>query len=164
MARGPGVTARLVGLALAAAALGLDQLSKWAVTQGFESGTLHGGPILPFLDLALRFNRGVSFSLLTQDGALGAELLTSFSLGVVLVLAIWLWRVKSSLTAAGLGLIIGGALGNAIDRAGDGAVIDFLDLHAFQRHFFVFNLADAVISAGVALLIVEGLVADTRKR
>ena len=164
MARAPGLRARGAGLALAAAALTLDQFSKYYVTQGFEAGTLHGQPLLPFLDLALRFNRGVSFSLLTQNGPLGAELLTAFSLGVVMVLAIWLWRTPSLFTGAGLGLIIGGALGNAADRAAYGAVVDFLDLHAFARHFFVFNLADAEISAGVALLIVEGLTVDARKR
>ncbi len=128
-----------------------------------NSGALHGGPLLPFLDLALRYNRGVSFSLLSQDGALGAAVLTSFSLGVAVVLAIWLWRTPSKLTAAGLGLIIGGALGNAADRAAYGAVVDFLDLHAFGRHFFVFNVADAAISAGVALLVVESIFADGRR-
>ncbi|MDE3174869.1 MAG: signal peptidase II [Pseudomonadota bacterium] len=158
-----GVSARGLGLALAALALALDQASKYAITHGFEAGAMHAGALAPFLDLALRFNRGVSFSLLPQDGALGAALLTSFSLGVVAVLTIWLWRVKSRMTGAGLGLIIGGALGNAADRAAYGAVVDFLDLHALGRHFFVFNLADAAISAGVALLIVEGLFAEGRK-
>ena len=164
MARAQGVSARLLGFGLAALALALDQLSKLVITRGFEAGWLHGGALAPFLDLALRYNRGVSFSLLSQDGALGAALLTSFSLGVALVLAIWLWRAPSRLTAAGLGLIIGGALGNAWDRAAYGAVIDFLDLHAFGRHFFVFNVADAAISAGVAVLILEGLTsADARR-
>jgi signal peptidase II len=163
MARPARLKARILGLALAAATLAADQASKHLVASGFEAGTLHGAPLMPFLDLALRFNRGVSFSLLTQNGALGAALLTSFSLGVVAVLAIWLWRTKTMATAAGLGLIIGGALGNAIDRASAGAVVDFLDLHALGRHFFVFNGADAAISAGVALLIVEGLFAEGRK-
>ena len=100
------VSPRAWGLALAVLALALDQASKYFVAQGFEAGSLHGGALMPFLDLALRFNRGVSFSLLTQDGALGAALLTSFSLGVVAVLAIWLWRVKTLMSGAGLGLII----------------------------------------------------------
>ena len=68
-----------------------------------------------------------------------------------------MWRAKSAWIGAGVGLIIGGALGNAADRAAYGAVVDFLDLHAFGRHFFVFNVADAAISAGVALLVVDGL-------
>lgn len=151
------------GLALAVLALALDQASKDFVARGFESDALHAGALMPFLDLALRFNRGVSFSLLPQNGALGAALLTSFSLGVVAVLAIWLWRARTPLTGAGLGLVIGGALGNAADRAAYGAVVDFLDLHVAGRHFFVFNLADAAISAGVALLIVDGLFGEGRK-
>lgn len=157
------VSPRAWGLALAALALALDQASKYFVVRGFETGALHGGPLMPLLDLALRFNHGISFSLLRQDGALGTALLTSFSLGVVAALAIWLWRAKTRITGAGLGLIIGGALGNAADRAAYGAVVDFLDLHALGRHFFVFNIADAAISAGVALLIVDGLFAEGRK-
>ena len=94
MARAAGVSPRLIGLRLAAAALALDQASKYFVTHGFESGALQGGPLLPILDLALRYNRGVSFSLLTQNGALGArQLLTAFSLAVVAaLLAVWLWN------------------------------------------------------------------------
>jgi signal peptidase II len=164
MARAFTLSNRGLGFTLAVLALALDQLSKYLIAHGFESGTLHGGSLLPFLDLALRYNRGVSFSMLSQDGTLGATLLTSFSLGVAVVLAIWLWRTPSKLTAAGLGLIIGGALGNAADRAAYGAVVDFLDLHAFGRHFFVFNVADAAISAGVAFLIVESVIGDARRR
>jgi signal peptidase II len=157
-----GVKPFNLGLVLAALALALDQASKFYVARGFASGVLHGGALAPFVDLALRYNRGVSFSLLRQDGVLGEALLTGFSLAVVIFLFVWLSRAKSQRTGAGLGLIIGGALGNAIDRAGDGAVVDFLDLHALGRHFFVFNLADAAISAGVAILIVEGLVGEGR--
>jgi signal peptidase II len=148
---------RALGLILAALALALDQASKLYVTRGFESGALEAGPFLPFLDLALRANQGISFSLLRQNGALGVALLTVFALAVVAFLGVWLWRARTRLTAAGLGLIIGGALGNAADRVAYGAVVDFLDLNAFGRHFFVFNVADAAISLGVALLILDGL-------
>ena len=74
----------------------------------------------------------------------------------------WLLRSRSALPAVGLGLIIGGALGNAIDRVAHGAVVDYLDLHAFGRHFFVFNVADAAINIGVALLILDLLLAPAR--
>jgi len=151
------VKPRNLGLALALIVLLLDQASKIAISHAFESGQLQGGPLLPMLDLALRYNRGVSFSLLKQDSPLGAALLTAFSVTVVAFLSVWLWRVKSRLTAAGIGLIVGGALGNAADRAMYGAVVDFLDLHFFERHLFVFNLADAAISAGVAMLVVDGV-------
>lgn len=163
MARAQPVKPRDLGLALALVVLALDQASKIGVTRAFASGALEGGPLLPVVDLALRFNRGVSFSLFRQDSALGAALLTAFSVTAVVFLSVWLWRVKSRMVAIAIGLIIGGALGNAADRAAYGAVVDFLDLHAFGRHFFVFNLADAAISAGVALLIVDGLFGEGRK-
>ena len=164
MARGASVKPRNLGLSLALIVLILDQASKLLVARAFESGQLQGGPLLPLLDLALRFNRGVSFSLLKQDSPLGAALLTAFSVTVVAFLSVWLWRVKSRLAAAGIGLIVGGALGNAADRAMYGAVVDFLDLHIFERHLFVFNLADAAISAGVAMLVVDGVFGEGGKR
>ena len=84
------------------------------------------------------------------------------TLAVTGLLALWLFRSRSALPAVGLGLIIGGALGNAIDRVAHGAVVDYLDLHAFGRHFFVFNVADAAINIGVALLILDLLLAPRR--
>ena len=155
---------REIGLALALVALALDQATKLWVRRAFDSGTLEGGPLAPFLDLALRYNRGVSFSLFRQEGPLGAALLTAFSLTVVAALGVWMWRARTLPAGAGLGLIVGGALGNAADRALYGAVVDFLDLHAFGRHFFVFNVADAAISAGVALLVVDGLFGEGPRR
>ena len=163
MESAPGVKPREIGVALGLIALALDQASKLYIARAFASGALEGGPFAPFLDLALRYNRGVSFSLFAQNSQLGAALLTAFSVVVVGVLGAWLWRVRSRAAGAGLGLIIGGALGNAIDRAAYGAVVDFLDLHAFGRHFFVFNVADAAISAGVALLAVDGLFGEGRR-
>ena len=154
---------RALGLILAALALALDQASKLYVMRAFAEGTLENGPFLPFIDLSLQANRGISFSLFRQNGALGVALLTAFALAVVAFLAVWLWRARSRLTSAGLGLIIGGALGNAIDRVAYGAVVDFLDLHALGRHFFVFNVADAAISLGVGLLILDGLRGEAKR-
>jgi signal peptidase II len=116
-------------------------------------------PLTPFLDLALRWNRGISFSLFARDSVLGQFALVALTLAVTGVLTLWLIRSRSALPAVGLGLIIGGALGNAIDRVAHGAVVDYLDLHAFGRHFFVFNAADAAINIGVALLILDLLLA-----
>jgi signal peptidase II len=93
--------------------------------------------------------------LLARDSALGQIALVALTLAVTGLLILWLIRSRSALPAVGLGLIIGGALGNAIDRVAHGAVIDYLDLHAFGRHFFVFNVADAAINIGVALLILD---------
>ena len=113
--------------------------------------------LLPFLDLNLRLNRGVSFSFLAQQSKLGVDLLIAFTLAVTAALVVWLLRTRSRLAACGIGAIIGGAIGNVADRFAYGAVVDFLDLHAFGRHFFVFNIADAAINVGVALLLIEAL-------
>jgi signal peptidase II len=143
----------------------LDQASKFLVVRAFASGDPQGGPLAPFINLVLRYNSGVSFSLLRQDSPLGAAALTAFSVTVVGFLTAWLWRAKSRWLAAGIGLIVGGALGNAMDRAlPRRAVVDFLDLHFFERHLFVFNLADAAISAGVAMLIVDGMFGEGGRR
>ncbi len=90
-----------------------------------------------------------------RNSASAQIVLVVLTLAVTGLLALWLFRSRSALPAVGLGLIIGGALGNAIDRIAHGAVIDYLDLHAFGRHFFVFNVADAAINIGVALLILD---------
>ena len=98
---------------------------------------------------------GISFSLFAQGSHFGRAVLLALTFAAIALLAWWLARARSNLAAAGLGAIVGGALGNAFDRIVHGAVVDFLDLHAFGRHFFVFNLADAAINVGVALLIVD---------
>jgi signal peptidase II len=132
-----------------------DQIAKVAVLSHSDRLTTHSEPLTPFLDLTLRWNRGISFSLFASDSATGEAAVLGLTLAATALLAWWLSRSRLGLPVAGLGLIIGGALGNAIDRVVHGAVIDYLDLHAFGRHFFVFNLADAVINIGVALLIVD---------
>ena len=121
----------------------------------YSGGTDDPWPLTPFLDLTLRWNRGISFSLFARDFGSAQIALVVLTLAVTGLLTWWLFRSRSSLPAVGLGLIIGGALGNAVDRLVHGAVVDDLDLHAFGRHFFVFNIADAAINVGVALLILD---------
>ncbi len=135
----------------------LDQASKFAVVHGFGAPPPTSTHLLPILDLALHWNNGISFSLFRQDTTLGVGLLLGFALLASAALGVWLWRARSALVGVGLGAIIGGALGNASDRLSYGAVVDFLDLHAFGRHFFVFNVADAAITLGVGLLLLDGL-------
>jgi signal peptidase II len=139
------------------AVFALDQASKFAVVHGF--GAPGNAPMFltPFLDLALYWNRGISFSLFPQDTSAGIWLLLAFTLAAASLLGVWLWFARAPAVALGLGAIIGGALGNGCDRLAYGAVVDFLDLHAFGRHFFVFNVADAAINIGVALLIYDGI-------
>jgi signal peptidase II len=148
-----------VGGVVALAVVFIDQIVKAGVLAYSAGSDLEPTPLTPFLDLALRWNRGISFSLFARDSVLGQFALVALTLAVTGVLTLWLIRSRSALPAVGLGLIIGGALGNAIDRVAHGAVVDYLDLHAFGRHFFVFNAADAAINIGVALLILDLLLA-----
>ena len=148
------MTPRALGALVALAVLGADQAVKLAVLARPESA-LEATPIAPFLDLVLRWNRGISFSLFTQDTIAGRTALLALTLAAIVLLGGWLASCRSMLSAIGLGAIIGGALGNALDRLTRGAVVDYLDLHILGRHFFVFNLADAAINVGVALLIFD---------
>jgi signal peptidase II len=140
---------------IAVAVFAADQAAKAAVLSRLTGNATDSTALTPFLDLALRWNRGISFSLFAQNSALGLALLIGLTLAATALLGWWLMRSRTNLAAAGLGAIIGGALGNALDRIAHSAVVDYLDLHAFGRHFFVFNLADAAINIGVALLVLD---------
>jgi signal peptidase II len=144
-----------VGGVVALAVVLVDQIVKAGVLAHFGSPGVDPSSLGPFLNFTLQMNRGISFSLFARDTALAQVGLLALTLAVVGLLSWWLFRSRSALPAAGLGLIIGGALGNAIDRLAHGAVVDYLDLHAFGRHFFVFNIADAAINVGVAFLILD---------
>ncbi len=146
---------RAFGALVAIAVLAADQAAKAAILSRLGGIASEPTALAPFLDLALRWNRGISFSLFTQNSALGQAILLGVTLAATALLSWWLSRCRTVLAAAGLGAIIGGALGNAVDRVVHGAVVDYLDLHAFGRHFFVFNLADAAINVGVALLVLD---------
>jgi signal peptidase II len=146
---------RRAGVAIALVVVFLDQIAKAAVLSRPDEFAVDSRPLAPFLDLTLRWNRGISFSLFAGDDPWGQTTLLLLTLAAITLLTWWLIRSRSGLSGAALGFIIGGAIGNAIDRIVHGAVVDYLDLHAFGRHFFVFNLADAAINVGVVLLIVD---------
>jgi signal peptidase II len=146
------------GLAVAAVVAGLDQISKAMVLAFFgEPGcAAHRVAVNVFLDLVLTCNPGVSFGLLHTSGANAL----SFSLAallIVLILAIWLSRVRTPFLAVAIGLIIGGAIGNVADRLRFGAVIDFLYFHAGAWYWPAFNLADSAICLGVAAMLLDGM-------
>jgi signal peptidase II len=145
----------IVGGILALVVVIADQITKVAVLSRSDQLAVGSAPLTPFLDLTLQWNRGISFSLFARDSASAETVLVAVTLAATALLAWWLSRSRSGLPAVGLGLIIGGALGNAIDRVVHGAVVDYLDLHALGRHFFVFNVADAAINIGVMLLIID---------
>ena len=151
------------GLAIAAAILVADQATKFIVL--FRLGLLPGEALVltPFLDLVLTFNRGISYGLWPQSSEFGRNLLIVLSLGAACFFMLWLARTSSRLVAAALGLLIGGAVGNAIDRALYGAVVDFISLHALGWRWYVFNIADSAIVAGVLGLLYDGIVGGATK-
>jgi signal peptidase II len=156
----PGLDRALrLGLPIAALVVGLDQLSKFYVIHVLRLADSGPKRVAPFLDLSFVWNRGISYGLFQQDSSLGRWLLVGLSVAAVLLIWMWAARTRSPLTVVALGLIAGGAIGNAIDRALYGAVIDFLHLHGgavwWLNFPYIFNVADAAISSGVVLLLAE---------
>lgn len=139
-------------LALAALVFALDQAHKWWMIHVYDIALREPVPVTPFFDLVLVWNRGVSYGLFAAHGQ---ELLIAMSLLIALVLWFWACRAERALGAAALGLVIGGALANALDRAIRGAVADFFHFHYGSFSWYVFNIADVAIVAGVGLLMYE---------
>ena len=152
------------GLTVAAIAGLLDQASKLYLLFVFDLGA--NGPLRlgPFFDFVLTRNTGISYGLFQMQGALGQWVLLAVKALAVVLLWVWLARARDRLTALSLGLIIGGAVGNAIDRLAYGWVADFVFFHVsggnWRFNWYVFNLADVAIVAGVAGLLYESLAGD----
>lgn len=145
-----------IGIWVALITLVVDQAHKWwmlAVYRIEEKGRV---VVTPFLDLVFVKNLGVSYGMFLQDSRGGQWLLAGFAVLAALAMAVWLARgVVSKLVAWSLGLIMGGAVSNAIDRLVLGGVADFFSLHAFDFYWYVFNIADAAIVAGVIGLLYD---------
>ena len=153
-----------LGATVALLAAVVDQLSKlWALFV-LDVGARAPIAVTPFLDFVLVWNRGISYGLFQQEGPLGQGALLALKAVAVILLWIWLARSASRLTAVALGLIIGGAIGNAIDRFTYGAVADFILFHVttatWTFNWYVFNLADAAIVAGVIGLLYETVIGE----
>jgi signal peptidase II len=142
-----------LGLMVAGVTLVLDQALKLWILFVYELAGRGRVPVLPFMDLVMVWNRGISYGLFQQDGAFGRFVLFAISAVASVFLLAWLRREGSRFSAVALGLILGGAVGNAIDRLAYGAVADFVLLHAGGWEWYVFNIADAAIVVGVALLL-----------
>jgi signal peptidase II len=151
------------GLGIAAVVLLVDQAHKAWMLYVYDIGAKGVVRLTPFFDLVLVWNQGVSYGLLTQRSELGRWALILFAFAAAIGLAIWLARTTSLLAAAGIGVIIGGAIGNAIDRVLYGAVADFFSFHAFGYEWYVFNIADTAIVAGVVGLLYESLFGGHKK-
>lgn len=154
------------GLLLAAVIIVLDQLSKWWVVEKLMrpegvADTPFFSPVriavLPVFDLVMAWNRGVSFGVLNNDGRWNAVLLSVLSIAISIGLLLWMRKAQSKLVLLALGGIVGGALGNVVDRIRWGAVADFLDVHVMGYHWPAFNLADSAISVGAVLLVLDAL-------
>ena len=153
-----------------------DQLSKWAVMEhvlrplypidGEPRGLLDwlvsaperlpylGMDVLPFFNWVVVWNQGVSFGMLSNDTNYGPYLLIALSFAIVIGFLIWMFRTDDRAHQIGIGLVIGGAIGNVIDRFRFGAVFDFLDFHIFGLHWPAFNIADSAICIGVFILMI----------
>lgn len=148
----------LAGFAAALAALMADQWSKAAIVAHFNRTGTSFEAVTSFLNFRLIPNQGISFSLFSGGGRYMPWILSGFALAVILALLYQLWHSRTLWSALGYGLIIGGALGNNLfDRVRLGGVIDFIDVHFGDWTPFVFNVADAAISVGVAFLLLDGL-------
>ena len=154
-----------LGLAAAALACVFDQASKLWLIMVFDLANKGVVKLAPFVDLVLTWNTGISYGWFQQEGALGQGALLALKAIAVALLWIWLARAPSRLSALALGLIIGGAVGNAIDRLVYGAVADFVLLYGqtatWRFNWYVFNLADVAIVVGVAGLLYESLWGDS---
>jgi signal peptidase II len=152
------MTTRLFGLIVAALVFAADQFSKYVVTVPFDLKNRGQIEILPFFNLTWVENYGVSMGFLTADTELGKWLLIALTAAIAVGVAVWLWREKNRQDVLALGLILGGALGNILDRVRFGHVVDFADLHFGDiRPFLVFNVADAAITLGVVILLLRAL-------
>ena len=148
---------RRIGVWIALLTLVSDQASKlWLL---FVAEIAEKGPfqVLPFLEFVLAWNRGISYGLFQQSSDFGRWALVAVSVVASIWLGTWMWREKSRITVVALALIIGGALGNGIDRAAYGAVVDFAHVHVGSFSWYIFNIADAAIVAGVVALLYDSL-------
>jgi signal peptidase II len=161
----PNPKFQLQGLMLASLVFIADQLVKYAMLGPLQlqsRGVIH---IISFFDLRYAENRGVSMSFLTADSDGERWALVALTTVIALGVAIWMWREKMRGDVLALSLVLGGALGNIVDRVRYGYVVDYADLHigAF-RPFYIFNLADACISIGVLILLVRAFLISDKTR
>ncbi|MEM7045410.1 MAG: signal peptidase II [Pseudomonadota bacterium] len=150
------------GLLIAILVIVFDQITKWIALDGLDFGQ-NPIAVTPFFNLVLVWNRGVSFGMFNNAGDAGPWILSGLAIAIVIGLLYWLRQAEGRMIISALGLVIGGALGNVIDRFRFGAVVDFLDFHIAGYHWPAFNVADAAICVGAALLLLDGLLSPERR-
>lgn len=147
----------MAAYALAAFVIVVDQITKYWILYVHDLPSRFTTPVAGPFSLTMVWNKGVSFGLFRADVELVRWLLTIFSIGVAIVLAFWVRKTQRPLLGVGLGLVIGGAIGNAIDRIRFGAVVDFLDFQRLGFFPWVFNVADSAITIGVVFLLLDSM-------
>ena len=150
-----------LGFAIALVVFILDQLAKWAVTGPL--GLNHAGDqlvLLPIFNFTYTENNGISLGLLNATNPIGRWMLVAVTSAIAVGVAVWIGREKNRIDQAALGMVLGGALGNILDRVRFGYVVDYADLHFGDfRPFLVFNVGDAAISIAVVILLLRAFLA-----
>ena len=152
-----------LGYTTATAVFVADQLVKYWITVILDLRARIMVPVFPGFNLTWVENSGVSMGLLRAEGNLGRWLLVAVTLAIAGGVAVWITREANRIDAMALGLVLGGALGNIVDRVRYGYVVDFFDVYWRDHHFYVFNVADAAITVGVIVLLVRAAVAPSAK-
>ncbi len=154
-----------LGWSAAAAVLVLDQASKWAILL-WVMDPPRTIPVTPFFNLALAFNTGAAFSFLADAGGWQNYFFIAIALGVSIAIVVMTYRLRAEeiQVAVGLALVLGGALGNVIDRIRFGHVVDFLDVYYRSWHWPTFNVADSAITVGAVLLVLDAFGIRWRRR
>jgi signal peptidase II len=157
---------RSVGFTVAAIVFALDQLSKWIIAGPLELQSVRQIVLLPIFNLTWTENNGISLGLLNAETEIGRWMLVAVTGAIAIAVAVWIGREKSRGDQIALGMVLGGALGNILDRIRFGYVVDFADLHFGDfRPFLVFNVGDAAISIGVVILLLRAfLIKDERPK
>jgi signal peptidase II len=155
-----------LGFAVALVVLALDQLAKWIVTGPLNLNQIGDQLyLLPFFQFTYTQNPGISLGSLPATSPLGRWMLVGLTTAIAIGVAIWIGREKNRIDQAALGMVLGGALGNILDRTLHSYVVDFLDLHfGTFRPFLVFNVGDAAISIGVVILLLRAFLARKDQR
>ncbi|HZH10199.1 MAG TPA: signal peptidase II [Microvirga sp.] len=153
----------MLGFSVALVTLILDQATKLYTLFVFDLPVKEPVEFAPFINLIVVWNRGISYGLFQQDGDLGRWILVVVSILASIGLSVWIRRTTAKLLAASLGLIVGGAIGNVIDRLAYGAVFDFIQFQIGSWSWYVFNVADAAIVAGVIGLLYDSFVLEARR-
>jgi len=140
-----------------------DRLSKWWVVDVYDLADKSPVDLLPFLDLTLVWNRGISLGMFQFGGDGGRYFLITLTGAISIFIGVWLFRTKEKILNIGLGMVLGGAVGNIWDRLEYGAVADFLHFFIGNWSFYIFNIADAAITVGVILLLWDALLLSQKK-